>query len=114
MPVAVGELEDPRRMLDQAVMDMREDVSKMRQAAAQVLQPLFLTPALAACEWVDHVCPWQVLYLGSVLGVSCATAHGCKAAAGRLKTLEPVGVCRTWPVAHVISPLGRLPLHQSA
>ena len=33
---AVGELEDPRRMLDQAVNDMREDVTKMRQAASQV------------------------------------------------------------------------------
>ena len=55
-------------MLDQAVTHMREDVSKMRQAAAQVLQPLFLTPALAASEWVEHVCPWQVLFLGSVLG----------------------------------------------
>ena len=29
-------------MLDQAVTDMREDVSKMRQAAAQVLQPHLL------------------------------------------------------------------------
>ena len=40
LPDAVGELEDPRRMLDQAVSDMREDVTKMRQAAAQVLQHL--------------------------------------------------------------------------
>ena len=41
--LAVGELEDPRRMLDQAVTDMREDVTKMRQAAAQVPQ----SPSLA-------------------------------------------------------------------
>ncbi|CAK0787115.1 hypothetical protein CVIRNUC_010331 [Coccomyxa viridis] len=33
---AVAELEDPRRMLDQAVSDMRGDVAKMRQAGAQV------------------------------------------------------------------------------
>ena len=36
MQSAVAELEDPRRMLDQAVSDMRGDVAKMRQAGAQV------------------------------------------------------------------------------
>ena len=31
----VRELEDPRKMLDQAVADMQADLTKMRQAAAQ-------------------------------------------------------------------------------
>lgn len=34
---AVKELEDPLKMLDQAVVDMQTDLVKMRQAAAQVL-----------------------------------------------------------------------------
>ena len=43
MHVAVGELEDPRKLLDQAVTDMRADVAKMRQASAQVYQVLVET-----------------------------------------------------------------------
>lgn len=33
---AVAELEDPRKLLDQAVTDMQADLAKMRQASAQV------------------------------------------------------------------------------
>lgn len=33
---AVRELEDPRKLLDQAVTDMQADLVKMRQASAQV------------------------------------------------------------------------------
>ncbi|CAL5229326.1 g12632 [Coccomyxa viridis] len=53
----VGELEDPRRMLDQAVTDMREDVTKMRQAAAQVyaaerqMETRFASAQAASDEW---------------------------------------------------------------
>lgn len=33
---AVAELEDPRKLLDQAVADMQTDMAKMRAASAQV------------------------------------------------------------------------------
>ena len=34
---AAKSLEDPRKMLDQAVSEMREDLVKMRQASAEVM-----------------------------------------------------------------------------
>ena len=33
---AVADLEDPRKLLDQAVADMQADMAKMRSASAQV------------------------------------------------------------------------------
>ena len=44
---AVRELEDPLKMLDQAVLDMQADMVKMRQAAAQVRAAPSLAPAPA-------------------------------------------------------------------
>ena len=35
--LAVKSLEDPRKMLDQAVGEMKEDLVKMRQASAEVM-----------------------------------------------------------------------------
>ena len=35
--LAAKKLEDPRRMLDQAVSEMKEDLIKMRQASAEVM-----------------------------------------------------------------------------
>lgn len=34
--LAVADLEDPRKLLDQAVADMQADMAKMRSASAQV------------------------------------------------------------------------------
>lgn len=35
--LTVKSLEDPRKMLDQAVSEMKEDLVKMRQASAEVM-----------------------------------------------------------------------------
>lgn len=65
---AVRELEDPRKMLDQAVVDMQADLVKMRQAAAQARSEC---PAVAVRLYVQlwrheqsllHWC-WQPLLL---------------------------------------------------
>jgi hypothetical protein len=62
----VRELEDPRKMLDQAVADMQADLIKMRQAAAQARSQ---SPVL--------LLGLPDLLLSLVTGRPCSTRHSC-------------------------------------